>query len=91
LSDITKSIERLAQGASVLFVGTIFGRGFALIGELFIARSLPPGRYGSLVLAYTITTIAGQIALFGIHNGVTRLISASPNGIEITNFFVRDI
>jgi len=80
--DLSETVGDIASSAAVIFLGTIIGQTFGLFGEILIARSLAPEEYGSLSLAYTVVLLASTVVLFGLHNGVTRLMSASESKHE---------
>lgn len=73
------SLSRLAESALVVLVGTVFGNSIALLAELFIVNSLSPDVYGTLALAYAVVFSIGNIALLGVHEGVTRQFSATTD------------
>lgn len=82
MSGIAKGVQELSRSAGIIFIGTVIGQGLGLLGEVFIAKSLSPERYGNLSLAYTIILLGGTITLFGVHNGVTRLMTAFKKPLQ---------
>ena len=70
-------LSKLASGASVILIGTIFARGLGLLAETLIARTLPPALYGNVALAYTLAMALGSLSLLGVHEGTTKLLSSS--------------
>ncbi|AEM57271.1 hypothetical protein HISP_08490 [Haloarcula hispanica N601] len=76
MSDAGEKIGDLFESSAIIFIGLIIGNALALVAEALIARSLSPGAYGSIALAYTVALLGGRIAIFGIKDGVVRLISA---------------
>ncbi|MUV48642.1 flippase [Haloarcula sp. CBA1122] len=72
----SSTLSKLAKSAAIVLLATIFGNSVGLLAEVIIARSLPPSLYGELTLTYTIVFSLGTIALLGIHQGMTRQISA---------------
>ncbi|WP_227379080.1 oligosaccharide flippase family protein [Haladaptatus halobius] len=79
MSSVTDSLSALVRSATIVFIGSAFGRVIALIAEAFIARSLMPTTYGQVALAFSIVGAVGSVLLFGIHEGVTRLLSATTD------------
>lgn len=82
MSDVRESLKGLAKSAAVIFIGTVIGKSLALVGEILIVRSLSPSEYGHLALAYTIVLTASMVVLFGLHNGVTRIMSSYNDEIK---------
>lgn len=79
MSDSGEKLSNLFQSTALIFAGTIVGRGLGLLGETVVARSLPPAEYGHVVLAYTIAFLGAQLAIFGVNDAVTRLLSAESD------------
>ena len=71
--NISKSI---AASVPIIFLGTLFGRGLALIGEVIIARELQPETFGAIALIYTICLSLGGVLTMGINDGITRELSS---------------
>jgi O-antigen/teichoic acid export membrane protein len=69
----------LVKSAAVILSGSVFGRLLSLLGQVLIVRSLTPTSFGHVALAYTVVSTIGGLALFGIHEGVTRLMSAEQD------------
>ncbi|WP_226022957.1 flippase [Halomicrobium salinisoli] len=82
MSGTGEKIGDLFESSVIIFVGLIIGNALALGAEALIARSLSPGVYGSVALAYTIALLGGRIAIFGLKDGVVRLISAKSTVSE---------
>lgn len=76
MTSLDDALSGLAKSAAVVFLGTVLGRILSLLGQVLIVRSLAPTSFGHLALAYTIVTMIGGLALLGIHEGVTRLMSS---------------
>jgi len=76
MTESNSVLGSLAKSGIAVLVATIFGRALGLVAEIMIVRTLEPSTYGSLALAYTIVFSLGSIALFGVHDGITRKISA---------------
>ncbi|WP_101297051.1 flippase [Halegenticoccus soli] len=76
MTSITDTLGGLAKSAAVIFLGSVIGRLLGLFGEAMIIRSLAPGQFGHIALTYTVISSCGSVALFGIPEGVTRLMSS---------------
>jgi len=79
VTSLDDALSGLAKSAAVVFLGTILGRVLSLLGQVLIVRSLPPTSFGHLALAYTVVSMVGSLALLGIHEGVTRLMSGDES------------
>lgn len=79
---LSDSLGSLAKSAGLMMAGSLFGRSLGLLGETLIVRQLQPELYGQIALAYSIVTMLGNVALLGVHEGVTRLTSAEDSGPE---------
>jgi O-antigen/teichoic acid export membrane protein len=75
VTSLDDALSGLVKSAAVIFLGTVLGRLLSLLGQVLIVRSLSPTSFGHLALAYTVVSMIGGLALFGIHEGVTRLMS----------------
>lgn len=75
MTSLDDALSGLAKSAAVVFLGTVLGRVLSLLGQVLIVRSLSPTSFGHLALAYTVVSMVGGLALLGIHEGVTRLMS----------------
>jgi len=80
VADISDKLADLAMSASVMLVGKILGRALGLLGLALIIRSMEPGVFGHVALAYAVARATGQMARCGLPNGVTRLFSATADG-----------
>lgn len=85
---LSDSIGSLARSAALITAGSVVGRGLALLGETAIARQLQPAVYGDIALAYTIVAVLGSTLLLGIHEGVTRLGTATDDEGERTDLII---
>lgn len=75
MSSLADSFSALARSAAIIFVGTVFGRILSLIGEVIIIRSLTPGAFGTVALAYTAILTLTRIGILGVPEGVSRMLS----------------
>lgn len=85
MSAATEKLSGLARSAAIIFSGNVLGRVFNLLGQVLIIRSLTPTSFGYVALAYTVASAIGALAIFGVKDGVTRLMSAGAEeeGVEI--------
>lgn len=75
MTEVAERLGDLYRSAGLIFGGLILGKVLALLAETVIVRSLAPSEYGHLALAYTIVVISGRLAVVGVKDGVTRLVS----------------
>jgi O-antigen/teichoic acid export membrane protein len=71
------ALSGLVRSAAVVFLGSVLGRLLGLVGQVLIVRSLTPVSFGHVALAYTVVSTVGGLALLGVHEGVTRLMSTT--------------
>lgn len=79
MSSVDSTLGRLAQSASIVFVGIVLGHVLALVGQVLLARTLGPTTFGHVALAYTIVSTVASLAHLGVGDGVTRLLSADQS------------
>lgn len=79
MTSFDDALSGLAKSAAIVFLGSVIGRLLSLLGQVLIVRSLAPTSFGHVALAYTVVSTVGGLALFGIHEGVTRLMSADES------------
>ncbi|WP_380677667.1 flippase [Salinigranum sp. GCM10025319] len=79
MTSFDDALSGLAKSAAIVFLGTGLGRLLSLLGQVLIVRSLTPTSFGHVALAYTVVSMAGGLALLGVHEGVTRLMSAEQS------------
>lgn len=86
-----KGLTKLAQSAGLVFIGTVFGQVFGLLGELLVIRSVSPSTLGYLGVTYALVSMLGTIGLFGVPSGVTRFLSANKErggGILLAGYLI---
>lgn len=79
MTSLDDALSGLAKSAAIIFLGTIIGRLLGLFGQILIVRSLEPTSFGHLALAYTVASTLAGLALLGVQDGVTRLMSAEQS------------
>ncbi|WP_135824062.1 flippase [Halorussus ruber] len=76
------SFRSLAKSTVIIFAGTVLGNAVALLGQILIARSLPPETFGHVVLAYTVVSTIGVLAIAGVSEGVTQIFTVEETTDE---------
>jgi len=79
VSRIESSLSMLLKGASIIFLGTVVGQIFGLVGQIIIVRSLSPEQFGTVALAFSIVSALSGILVFGTPQGTARLLAADQN------------
>ncbi|MDF2955461.1 MAG: Membrane protein involved in the export of O-antigen and teichoic acid, partial [Candidatus Alkanophagales archaeon MCA70_species_2] len=69
------SLRKIAKGAGVGFIGSIFGMFLGYLSRVIIARLLNASDYGIICLGFTAMSIAYTLALLGIYGGVQRFVA----------------
>jgi O-antigen/teichoic acid export membrane protein len=72
---VNQSLQKIAKGTSIIFVGTIIGLSFGFIGRVLLARFFTQVEYGIFSLGLVILNIFVLISLLGLPDGVTRQIA----------------
>ena len=69
-----QAIKKVAEGAGIVFLGLIFGKGMAYVYRLVVARYLGPAEYGLLSLGIAILSMLAVFCVMGLPSGVLRHI-----------------
>ena len=72
---VNQSLQKIAKGTGIVFIGSLAGLFLAFIGRLMIARYETVSEYGVFSLALVILNICVVISTLGLQNGVTRSIA----------------
>jgi len=72
---INESLQRVAKGAGIVFVGTIIGTILGFMERVLIARYYTQAQYGVFSLALVLLNIFAVIATLGLQEGVARQIA----------------
>ena len=72
---INQSLQKIAKGTGIIFIGTIIGLLLGFIGRVLLARFFTQAEYGIYSLALVLLSIFVTIALFGLQEGSTRYIA----------------
>jgi len=76
MTSLDDALTGLAKSAAIVFLGSVIGRLLGLLGQVLVIRALNPTSFGHVALAYTVVSTVGGLSLLGVHEGVTRLMSA---------------
>jgi O-antigen/teichoic acid export membrane protein len=79
MASIYEHLGGLVRSAGIIFLGTILGKGLALLGQILIIRNLSPETFGHVALTYTVISTGAGLSLLGVHEGVTKMISADTD------------
>jgi O-antigen/teichoic acid export membrane protein len=79
MNSLDRVLAGVAKSALIVFFGTAVGKVLALLAQVLIVRSLSPALFGHVALAYTVVSTTGGLALLGVNEGVTRLMSAKED------------
>lgn len=71
----TASLNAILSGAAISFLGFAILRIAGLGEKVLIARFFDPSRYGQIVLAISVLSLASMLGLVGLRTGVVRYIS----------------
>lgn len=69
------SLRRIAKGAAIYFIGTIFGLGIGFVTRILVIRYLTPSEFGILSLSWVVFSIVCTIVALGIPEALTRQAS----------------
>ena len=72
---VAQSLQKIAKGAGIVFIGNAAGMLLAFIGRLLVARYCTPMEYGLFSLGYTIVLVCLTIGTLGLEDGVARQIA----------------
>ena len=74
---LNKSLQQVARGTGIVFIGSLIGLFFGFIGRIIIARHWTESEFGIFTLAFSILSICAIISTLGFQQGVTRSIAYS--------------
>jgi len=72
---VNQSLQKIAKGTGIVFLGTIIGMFLAFIGRLMVARYWAESDYGIFSLAYVVLNICVVLATLGFQSGVSRSVA----------------
>lgn len=70
-----RELKTIAKGGSISLFGNLFWMLFALLFQIFMARTLGPAGVGLLSLGLSLIGIAVIFVLFGLHRSVVRFVA----------------
>jgi len=74
-SIINESLQKVAKGAGIVFIGNIAGVFFLFVTRVLIARTYTQEEYGIFSLGFTILNIFVILGTFGLQDGTARQIA----------------
>ena len=72
---VNQSLQKIAKGTGIIFIGTIIGMPLGFISRIIIVRSITQSEYGIYSLALVLTSIFVTISALGLQEGSTRYIA----------------
>ena len=72
---VNQSLQKIAKGTGIIFIGSLLGLFLAFISRLIIARYWTESDYGVFSLALVMLNICVIISTLGLQNGVSRSIA----------------
>ncbi len=74
-STVNDSLQKIAKGTIVVFIGAILVAILTFTGKVLIARNFTQAEYGIFSLGFTLLSIFVSIGCLGLQDGVTRQVS----------------
>ena len=72
---VNQSLQKIAKGTGIIFIGTIIGMLLGFIGRIILVRYITQTEYGIYCLALVIISIFATISTLGLGEGSTRYIA----------------
>ena len=72
---VNQSLQKIAKGTGIVFIGSLAGLVLAFIGRLLVARYWTESDYGVFSLALVVLNICVVIGTLGLQKGVSRSIA----------------
>ena len=72
---LNQSLQKIAKGTGIVFIGTIIGLLLGFVGRVIIVRYTTQTEYGIYSLAFVIISIFATISTLGLSEGSTRYIA----------------
>jgi O-antigen/teichoic acid export membrane protein len=99
ISAITESIQKIAKGTILVFIGTLIALFFTLLSKILIVRYITQSEYGIYSLAIVILNIFVLISTLGLSEGATRQIAfyrgkndkAKVKGVLLSSIYVSTV
>lgn len=71
---IDESLQKVARGTAISFVGTVVGLGLSFATTVVVVRHITQSEYGIYSLALTVISIVVLLSLLGLESGIARYI-----------------
>jgi len=72
---LNETLQKIAKGTGLVFIGTLISTFFAFVGKLIIARHWTSSSYGIFSLALVLLNICTIISTLGLQEGTSRSIA----------------
>ena len=72
---VNQSLQKIAKGTGIIFIGTIIGMLLGFVSRVIIVRSITQSEYGIYSLALVLMSIFVTISTLGLQEGSTRYIA----------------
>ena len=72
---VNQSLQKIAKGTGIIFVGTIIGMFLGFVSRIIIVRYITQSEYGIYTLAMVLMSIFVTISTLGLQQGSTRYIA----------------
>ena len=72
---VNQSLQKIAKGTGIIFIGTIIGMLLGFVSRVIIVRYTTQSEYGIYSLALVILNIFATISTLGLQEGTTRYIA----------------
>jgi len=72
---VNQSLQKIAKGTGIIFVGTIIGMLLGFVSRIIIVRYITQSEYGIFSLALVLMSIFVTISSLGLQEGATRYIA----------------
>ena len=72
---VNQSLQKIAKGTSIVFIGTIIGMLLGFVSRIIIVRYITQSEYGIYSLALVLVSIFVTISTLGLQEGSTRYIA----------------
>ena len=72
---VNQSLQKIAKGTGIVFIGTIIGMLLGFVGRIIIVRYITQSEYGIYSLALVLVSIFVTISTLGLQEGSTRYIA----------------
>jgi len=76
---INESLQKVAKGAGLVFIGMVIGMIFGFVNRILIARYFTKADYGIFSLSFVIVNVCITVSLLGLQQGLTRQIAYHHN------------